>query len=229
MTTGATKLRSTWRYTSVFLLMLGLAGCSNLLTSRAEAPVTYVIRPAFTAIERTASAPTGTSSGIAVQLIAVDVAPGYATANILATRPDRVLDVFAASRWADELPRVVGDLALEALRVSGGLEAFPPTAPVATTHALRLSVRRFDAEYRTEGAAPVIRVLVDAVVTRRSDRQAIGSFTVDLSIPASANRMSAIVAAFEKATGSALERVAEGTKGIIEMAPDRHRTETVSP
>lgn len=214
-------------------LLLPLSGCGNLLANRNPASVTYVLRPAFVTAERSPTAEgSDTADGLSaavVQLATVAASPGYATADILVTRPDRRLDVFAASRWPDELPRVVGDLALAALKGPGGLEAFEASAPVAATHTLRLDVRRFDAEYRTEGAAPIVHVALDAVLTRRSDRQVLSSFSSAVQIPAAGNRMSAIVAAFEQAADEALKTTALRTKKAIDSSRPRNTGATVGP
>lgn len=201
-----------------------LAGCSSLFTDRGPAAVTYVLRPAF------ATAAARPEAAVPVlQLATVAAAPGYATADLLVTRPDRRLDVFAASRWPDELPRVVAELALAALRDAAGLEAHDAAAPVAATHMLRLTVRRFDAEYRVEGSPPMVRVVIDAVVLRRSDRQVLGSFTTDSAVPAAANRMSVIVEAFERAAADALTTTALRTNEIIKSSAVSHGTAIASP
>lgn len=220
-------LPATARLVLCLALLLPLAGCGNLLASRNPASVTYVLRPAFATAEGSSTA-AGSSTAV-VQLATVAASPGYATADILVTRPDRRLDVFAASRWPDELPRVVGDLARAALRRTGGLEAFEASAPVAATHTLRLDIRRFDAEYREEEAAPVVHVMLDAVVARRGDRQVLASFSSSAEAPAAGNRMSEIVAAFEKAAEEALKMTASRTKEAIDSSQSRNTGATGGP
>lgn len=209
----------------LLVLALAVAGCGGLFTNPGPAPVTYVLRPAFVA-----APPAGAVAPAAVlQLAPVVVAPGYATADVLVTRPDRRLDVFAASRWPDELPRVVNELALGALRGVAGLEAHDAAAPVAASHVLRLTVRRFDAEYREDGAAPLVRVVIDGVVVGRRDRQVLGSFTADSAVPATGNRMSAIVEAFERAAAEALALTATRTGEVIRTPSSGHGTATADP
>lgn len=218
---------------SLMAMTLLTAGCGSLFSSRAEAPVTYVLRPAF------GSAPSATvgtdlpSSGRAVaQVGTVAAAPGYATDAILATLPDRRLEIFTASRWPDALPRVVETLAVQALRAVG-VAAHDAAAPIAATHLLRITVRRFDAEYRVAAAAPVARVVLEVEVLRRADRQVVEQFAVEGEATAEANRMGAIVAAFEIASARALSALAAGTsealaRNVIAPTPGRHSPATIS-
>jgi ABC-type uncharacterized transport system auxiliary subunit len=53
-----------------------------------------------------------------------------------------------------------------------------------------------------------VRVVLDATLARRGDRAVLAAFTVEASSAAAEERMSAIVAAFERATGEALSALA---------------------
>jgi cholesterol transport system auxiliary component len=100
-------------------------------------------------------------------------------------------------------------LAVDAARGSGAWSVVhDAAAPLPATELLRLTVRRFDAEYTVEGRAPTVRVVIDATVSRRSDRALLSAFTVETSAQAADDRMSAIVAAFDEAAGVAMERIA---------------------
>lgn len=201
----------------MLLAALALTGCGNLLTSRKAPTVTYVLRPAFPTAQEVEGAMPSVARPV-VQVIDVVAAPGYAGDAILATRPDRRLDFFAASRWPDGLENVVESLAVEALRRRGA-EAHDAAAPVKSAFTVRLDLRRFDADYRDGAALPVIRIELAAVVGRRADRAVLGTVPVQVAVEASANRMSAIVAAFERAAGEALTATADGALRVIEAAP----------
>ena len=195
--------RSAWLAAPAFCGLALLSGCGSLLGSRESAPVTYVLRPAVAAVAVPA---TGTKS---LQVQRVVVAPGYARDEILRTEPDRRLGQYASSRWPDELPAFVERLAVDAARGSGAWSVVhDAAAPLPATELLRLTVRRFDAEYTVEGRAPTVRVVIDATVSRRSDRALLSAFTVETSAQAADDRMSAIVAAFDEAAGVAMERIA---------------------
>lgn len=198
--------------TAVLVLSLSaaLTGCSGLLGGRAEAPVTYVLRPAVAAPAAPVAA---TAPSLQVQRVVV--APGYSRDEILLTEPDRRLGQYAASRWPDALPAVVERLAVDALRQHGAWSAVhDAAAPLSATHLLRLTVRRFDAEYIALGRAPTVRVVIDATVASRGERALLASFTVETSAVAAEDRMSAIVAAFEQAAGEAMDRLARAAAGV---------------
>lgn len=206
------------------LAMLALGGCSGLLTSRSASPVTYVLRPVIAADVASSGASVSTaatapSSARSVQVQRVAVAPGYARDEVLLTQPDRRLDVYAASRWPDALPVVVERLVVDALRQHGAWSVVhDAAAPFAADLLLRVTVRRFDAEYPAAGAPPTVRVVLDATLARRGDRAVLASFTAEASSAAAEDRMSAIVAAFERAAGAALSQVA-GTAAVESRKP----------
>jgi ABC-type uncharacterized transport system auxiliary subunit len=107
------------------------------------------------------------------------------------------------------LPAVVERLAVDAARGSGAWSVVhDAAAPLPATELLRLTVRRFDAEYTVAGRAPTVRVVIDATVSRRIDRTLLSAFTVETSAQAADDRMSAIVAAFDEAAGVAMDRIA---------------------
>ncbi len=192
------------------MALLALGGCSGLLSGRSAAPVTYVLRPAIaTDAASAAASSSGPVSAPSLQVQRVAASPGYSRDEILLTQPDRRLDVFAASRWPDALPVVVERLVVDALRQHGRWSVVhDAAAPFAADQLLRVTVRRFDAEYTTVGGPPTVRVVLDATLARRGDRAVLAAFTVEASSAAAEERMSAIVAAFELATGEALSALA---------------------
>ena len=186
------------------LLSLALGGCGSLLSSRTPAPVTYVLRPAVSAM------PPAADTAPSMQVQRVASAPGYARDEILLTQPDRRLDVYASSRWPDMLPVVVERLVVDALRRRGAWSVVhDAAAPYAADRLLRVTVRRFDAEYAVAGQPPTVHVVFDATLARRGERAVVAAFTVEGSAVASDDRMSAIVAAFEQASGEALVALAD--------------------
>ena len=210
MSPASLHIPSVSRASLATLALIALGGCSGLLTSRSAAPVTYVLRPAIAADPAPASAPlSGRASAPSLQVQRVAAAPGYARDELLLTRPDRRLDAYAASRWPDALPVVVERLVVDALRQHGGWSVVhDAAAPFAADQLLRVTVRRFDAEYTGAAGPPTVRVVLDATLARRGDRAVLAAFTAEASSAATEDRMSAIVAAFERATGEALSAMA---------------------
>lgn len=187
-----------------------LGGCGSLLPGRTTAPVTYVLRPAAAAAAASPAAPGAAAATASLQVQRIATAPGYARDEILLTQPDRRLDMYAASRWPDMLPVVVERLVVDALRQQGAWSVVhDAAAPYAADRLLRVTVRRFDAEYSAAGGPPTVRVVFDATLARRGERSVLTAFTVEGSAEASEDRMSAIVAAFERASGDALAALAD--------------------
>jgi cholesterol transport system auxiliary component len=210
MSPASLHIPSVSRAPLAVLVLMALGGCSGLLTSRSAAPVTYVLRPVIAADPAPSSAPmSNRASAPSLQVQRVAAAPGYARDELLLTRPDRRLDVYAASGWPDALPVVVERLVVDALRQHGGWSVVhDAAAPFAADQLLRVTVRRFDAEYSGTAGPPVVRVVLDATLARRGDRAVLAAFTAEASSAATEDRMSAIVAAFERATGEALSELA---------------------
>lgn len=204
------RARSAARAVLAAAVLLALAGCSGLLSSRSAAPVTYVLRPSIApAAVSAAPSPSVPVSTLSLQVQRVAVSPGYSRDEILLTQTDRRLDVYAASRWPDALPVVVERLVVDALRQHGGWSVVhDAAAPFAADRLLRVTVRRFDAEYTAVGGPPIVRVVLDATLARRGERAVLAAFTVEASSAAAEERMSAIVAAFERSTGEALSELA---------------------
>ena len=106
--------------------------------------------------------------------------PGYSGDRILLLGDDRSLGFFAASRWVDALPAVVGTLAVESLRGTARLRAVhDENAPFSADYTLRLTIRRFDAQYAASGQAPRVTVGLECAIGRRTDRTTVASFAVE--------------------------------------------------
>jgi cholesterol transport system auxiliary component len=183
------------------LLVVVLAGCSGL-RSAAPQTVTYVLRAPVAGAASTA--PAGPLAARSLKVMGVVAQPGYDGDRILLLGGDRSLGFFAASRWVETLPEVVGTLTVETLRNAAALRTvLDESAPFGSDFTLRLTIRRFDAEYPVAGAPPRITVSFACTVAR-ADRTILANFVVDAQAEAAADRMSAVVAAFEQATQRAL-------------------------
>jgi cholesterol transport system auxiliary component len=205
-------------------LALVLAGCSGI-TSRDVATVSYVLRPpaamagADAAPSAPAASPAASPAGdrlatASLKVVRVVAQPGYSGDRILLLGEDRSLGYFAASRWVDALPAVVGTLAVESLRGTARLRAVhDENAPFSADYTLRLTIRRFDAQYAASGQAPRVTVGLECAIGRRTDRTTVASFAVEGQAAAADDRMRDVVAAFEQAAQQAL---AEAVRRTIE-------------
>lgn len=180
------------------------AGCAGLHSSQVASQI-YTLEPA----QPPAPAPAGAVAGsVTVQVLRPLAAPGLDTDRIAVVREAQRLDYFAASRWPGPLPDLLQNLAIDALRAAGRFRAVQPDATAfAADDVLQIEIRRCQAEYTADGS-PVVRVQLLATLGRQSDRTLLASVTAESSRSAGANRMQAVVAAFQGAVGEALAQLA---------------------
>lgn len=194
--------------------VLFLAGCTgSLLDSEAPVLQTYVLAPA--------AAAQGTAA--ATQDIVVgepSAAPGLATERIAVLHPDRRLEYYAGARWGDTAGHVMQSFIVGSLRNQGTFRSVT-AAPAGTTatHAIDFELRDFQAEYPREGVAPTVRVSLVANIIRISDRRLLAVIPATAAVPASDNRLTAVIAAFEAAGRNVA--VALGRETAAAVAADR--------
>jgi cholesterol transport system auxiliary component len=188
---------------ALLALLLGAAGCSGLQSKEPAAQV-YTLTPSLPEA----------SGGQAAALVTIKVlrpwcAPGLDSDNIAMTRSGQRFDFYAHSRWAAPLPELVQASAVDALRAAGHFRAVQSDAvPLAGDYLLQLEIKRFQAEYRGDGA-PLVRVQLVATLGRSADRSLVSSVVAMSDVPAGANRVQSVSAAFETALGQVLAQLAQ--------------------
>jgi ABC-type uncharacterized transport system auxiliary subunit len=184
------------------LTLLLLAGCSGGLKSNLPLSQIYVLRPPLTA-SAAATPPAGT-----VQVTLPAAGPGLATDSIVVLRSGERLDYYSAARWAAAAPIMLQSLAVDALRGSNRFAMVESDAgPFPSEYILSLELRHFEAEYTGTGP-PTVHVSLVCTLGKRGNRDVVVSFTAESEVTAEADRMQAVVAAFERATGAALSQLA---------------------
>jgi ABC-type uncharacterized transport system auxiliary subunit len=227
--------------TVVSMGLVALNGCSGLLHSEAPPVQIYVLRAAVSPTSaanaearaldsaRTAAATSPSASPVgapstanappSLQVPRPQADPGLATELITLVRSDHRMDRYAASSWAGSLPDVVETLAIDTLRASGNwASVHDAPSPFAADYLLQITIRRFEADYTSGGVAPKIYVTLDCTIARRIGRELLTSFVAEGVADAEADRMSAVVAAFEKAANTALASMAERSAAAIKMS-----------
>ena len=229
--------------TVVSMGMMTLSGCSGLLHSEAPPVQIYVLRAAVSPTSaanaearaldsaRTAAAtspsaspagaPSTSNAPPSLQVPRPQADPGLATELITLVRSDHRMDRYAASSWAGSLPDVVETLAIDTLRASGNwASVHDAPSPFAADYLLQITIRRFEADYTSAGAgaAPKVYVTLDCTIARRIGRELLTSFIAEGVADAEADRMSAVVAAFEEAANTALASMAERSAAAIKMS-----------
>jgi cholesterol transport system auxiliary component len=203
------------------LLALGLAGCTgNLLRSDAPAAQTYRL-----AAPAVAAAPAGPALPLAL-VVQRPRAPGALdTERVAVGAAGNRFDYYSAARWAEPAPQMVQQQLVAALsatgRFGGGVFAAPARVPAEMS--LDVELRRFEAvtsgaDATAAGAAPTVHVQVQASLVDSRRGALVTSFVAEAAVPATANRMSAVVAAFDQATSQVLRDVVAGVQVAV-VAP----------
>ena len=207
------------------LLCLCLTGCSGLFQSKAKPEQVYFLRaPAVASYapaqpaDSAAAAPAAAAAAMPASLRVTRplASPGLDTARIVLVQTDHRMNFFSGSRWPAPVTQLVEALAVETLRATGAWTSVEDsTSPFPSDYLLQIHVRRFEADYTEGGGAPVVHVVLDCVVGRRQGREVLATFTASGSAAAVANRQAEVVAAFEQATGTALQSLSQQAERTV--------------
>jgi cholesterol transport system auxiliary component len=194
----------------VFLLMASV-GCSGLFHSNTRPEQIYFLRA--TPIQGTSATEPVKAS---LRFSQPTVNPGLDSAQIMLVQSDRRMSFYHASRWPAPTASVIETLAVEKLRRSAlWLAVADSTSSFPSDYVMQVTVRHFEADYTSGGVAPDVRVVLDCTVGKRQNREVIANFLAEGSANAAANRLSAVVAAFEAATNAALDSLSTQTLAAV--------------
>jgi cholesterol transport system auxiliary component len=131
----------------------------------------------------------------------------WAASRCCCRRPRQRLDYYSDARWAESAPTLLQGLVVETLRQHGRFTLVEPdTGPFDAQYLLSLELTHFEADYGDSGP-PTVRVELVCALGQRSGRHVLESFTAHGSATASADRMQAVVDAFQQATQEALTQL----------------------
>ena len=197
-----------------------LVGCTGLFHSNARPEQVYFLRA--TTSSQGAAAPAPVQASLRFSRPAAN--PGLDSPQIVLVQSDRRMSYFLASRWPAPVPNLIETLAVEKLRASGSWQSVADSTSVfPSDYVIQVTVRRFEADYTGGGAAPDVHVALDCIVGKREGREIIASFLAEGSATATANKLSAVVAAFETAANAALDSVSIQTLEAVRTTIT-HRT-----
>jgi len=197
------------------------SGCAgSLFKTKVAPPTMYLLSIASPAAAAAAGSPQRADLAVDLAVLKPRVRAGLDTDRIAALYPDRRLDYFADARWSGPLDEVVQDLVVQLFRLRAGLRNVSGDASAfASAYWLEIEVADFQAEYTADGAAPpTVRVHFLARIGSSGERRIIARFEADAREPASANRLSAIVDAYDRAANEALTQIAASCAAAL--APD---------
>jgi cholesterol transport system auxiliary component len=214
------------RHLLVACAALAVSGCAGLFHSTATPEQTYLLRapppPALSAPAAPAGAALANPAGLpSIRVLQPGAAPGLDSTHIMLVQADHRLNFYAGSRWPGPVPSLIEALTVETLRASGAWQSVEDSdSPFPSDYLLRITVRRFEADYTGGGggAAPDVHVVLDCIVGRREARDVVASFVAEGTATAAADRMSAVVAAFEQATDQSLDSLARQARTAVAAA-----------
>jgi len=199
------------------LLALAPSGCTgSLFHSNAPAIATYQLS--------VDAKPAGAPLAADLAVLIPRVRSGLNNDRIAVLYPDRRLDYLAAARWSGPVDEMLQDLALQAFREAGQLRNVDTDASAfASGYWLEIEVVDFQAEYPAgqADAAPTVHVHLLGRVGAAGDRHLLEDVQADARQQAADNRMTAIVAAYNQATTSALTQLVAATTEALRHNPLR--------
>lgn len=200
------------------LAVLACAGCGSFLETKLPANTSYVLAPAPASSTGVARSDADLSIG------RPDLAPGLDSERI-AVLKGRQLDYYRAATWGGRTTEVVQTLLVDSFEDQQLFRSVTPEqSRVASEYVLDISVRDFQAEYASEGAAPTAHVTILCRLIRVSDRQLVDTFGATAQSRASDNRMTAVAAAFEEAAHKVVLELAQKTAVSISSDAAKVRT-----
>lgn len=208
------------------LLALLLAGCTgNLLRSDAEAPDTF--RLDFAAATAAATAGAAPSDpGLAIAVARPRAAAAIDTDRIAVHSAGNRFDYYLDARWAESAPQMLQQNLVGALAATGQFGGGVMTAPARMPAELLLDVElwRFEVvatgpDAASSGAAPVVHVQVQASLLDQRRTARVTSFISEAAVPASENRLSAVIAAFDRANAQVVNDIAARVQAAAAALP----------
>lgn len=198
-------IRSLLRLGAAGALALGLAGCISLLPKSKPAQLyRFGVPPAAAAPN--APAP----NAVAVFLTNGSFQQEAADDRILTVSGGKAAYV-AQSRWVAPAEILFNEAVTKAFDASP-LRLLARGQQGRSAYALRLDVRTFETRYEHgDKAAPTILVRVHAALTR-ADQSGVGEDEFDARVPASDNRVGAIVAAYDTAVTEVIGKIVAWTE-----------------
>jgi cholesterol transport system auxiliary component len=201
-----TRVPALVRLLTVAALAAGLSGCISLLPKSKPAHL-YRFGEAVTAAPATAPAST-----VGVFRTSGSFQRESAGDRLLTVNGGQVAYV-AETRWAAPATVLWDEAVLAAFDAAPGrVRLISRGEPASAAYILRLDVRNFEARYdHGPKAAPTVLVRVRAAMIRGTDKQ-VAEKIFEASVPASGNRVSSIVPAYDKAVAQVLKEIVPWTE-----------------
>lgn len=191
------------------------AGCALLSTP--DPVQMYRFGASETAMQAAPPAPTGALRPVSMRRIQFSEA----------ARGDRILAItgtqaayVGGARWVSPADQLFTEALVSAFSdQSRNTRLIGPREFSRSALSLDIDVRSFEARYAYEGAAPTAHIVARARILQFPDRDVVDERIFTTSLPASDNRVSAIVAAFDAATAEISGQIVDWTDAAAANAP----------
>jgi len=210
------QLRNRAAAPALAAVMLALAACGgSLFQSKIPPAAVYQLSAQYEGAQGAQSR--GPEIPIDLSVLRPRVRTGLDNDLIAALYPDRRLDYLANARWSGPLDEVMQELALQAFRARANLRSVhAQESAFGGGYLLNLDVNDFQAEYPESARAPTVHVHLLASVGAAGDERILARFEADVRQPAAANRVTAIVEAYNRAADEALAQIVADTLAALE-------------
>jgi cholesterol transport system auxiliary component len=169
---------------------LALCGCVTVFPKTTPAQLYR-----FEAHPASAARPAANAPAFTVRRSDIDFDPASRGERLLTVRGHEVAYIGDA-RWAIPASELFEEAIDQGFEASAGpARLLPPGRSATAKDRLHIDVTRFEVRYGA-AAAPTVVVRLDAELTREGDLSEIATKAFDAEVPASANRVSAIVDAY---------------------------------
>lgn len=186
----------------LFALLLApalTAACSGILSSGEPPRQTYLLEP----LESSGGDGTGAPLSLSISSI-----PGLDTDRILALATDKRLNHYANARWSDNLPDVLSSVVRRSLVATGRFQSVAISErAVGDGWSARLEIEQFFGRQNTDSETTSVSAGMSGTISC-NDRDFKLSLTE--SVPVSAQRLSAVVAAHQTALDGLTRQLLDG-------------------
>jgi cholesterol transport system auxiliary component len=186
---------------------LALSACGSLdkLIGPPDAPQIYALRPTLSPAQ-----PSGGKVGWALVVQKPNAAGNLDSARIALARNGMQLDYYAKAAWPDRLPDLVQTALLAGFEATGRIDAVSRDEDaLQSDYQLSTELRDFEARYATPDSAPNAAVTIIAHMSGTKSRKILANFSVNLTEPASANSVDAVVQALNAALAKAVDQIVQ--------------------
>jgi cholesterol transport system auxiliary component len=193
--------------------VLALAGCASLFVAT---PPGHLYR-----LSADSAYPEALPHVSAQLLVDLPQAPaGIDTTRIALSRSPLSLDYYADAEWTDSVSALVQTALLASFENSKAITAFgPQSTGLRADFVLKTEIRHFEAV--GDSAPPTVWVAMIARLVEMPRREIIAQASFERRVPAAANEVPAVVAAFNAAADAVIKDIVVWT--VTNPALTRHR------